>query len=104
MRGIIDAVPHPVFVKDEESRFVLVNQAMCDIMGHTFEELIGRTDRDFVPAGEAEMYMARDRLVLETGEPNENEEPLSVASHSRLHQRHHRLPPRRIHDASSRRA
>jgi diguanylate cyclase (GGDEF)-like protein/PAS domain S-box-containing protein len=78
MRGIIDAVPHPVFVKDEESRFVLVNQAMCDIMGHTFEELIGRTDRDFVPAGEAEMYMARDRLVLETGEPNENEEPLSV--------------------------
>jgi diguanylate cyclase (GGDEF)-like protein/PAS domain S-box-containing protein len=78
MRGIIDAVPHPVFVKDEESRFVLVNQAMCDIMGHTFEELIGRTDRDFVPAGEAEIYMARDRLVLETGEPNENEEPLSV--------------------------
>jgi diguanylate cyclase (GGDEF)-like protein/PAS domain S-box-containing protein len=78
MRGIIDAVPHPVFVKDEESRFVLVNQAMCDIMGHTFEELIGRTDRDFVPAEEAEIYMARDRIVLETGEPNENEEPLSA--------------------------
>jgi PAS domain-containing protein len=29
LHGIIDAVPHPIFVKDASSRFVIVNRAFC---------------------------------------------------------------------------
>ena len=63
LRGIINVVPHPIFVKDEQHRFVIVNQAMCELMGYTYDELVGRTDADFVPIEEAEVFMANDRRV-----------------------------------------
>jgi diguanylate cyclase (GGDEF)-like protein/PAS domain S-box-containing protein len=74
LRGIIDAVPNAVFVKDRDSRFLVVNDTMCRLMGHAFEELVGRFDSDFVPAEQAEVFHAIDREILATGEPNENEE------------------------------
>ena len=75
LRGIIDAVPHPIFVKDGESRFLIVNAAMCSFMGQPFDELVGRLDEDFVPKEQADIYVANDRRVLDSGEINENEEP-----------------------------
>ncbi|MEO8669287.1 MAG: EAL domain-containing protein [Bauldia sp.] len=83
LRGIIDRVPHPIFVKDEEYRFVIVNAAMCELMGHSYEELVGRTDADFVPGEQADIFKANDRRVLDTGEINENEEVLSPAGEIR---------------------
>jgi diguanylate cyclase (GGDEF)-like protein/PAS domain S-box-containing protein len=80
LRGIIDAVPHPIFVKDEDCRFLIVNETMCKLMGRDFSELIGKTDHDFCPPGQADIYRDNDRLVLEQGEINENEEPFSNAS------------------------
>ncbi len=74
LRGLLDAVPNPIFIKDAKSRFVIVNKAMCELMGHGFEELIGRSDKDFVPAQQAAVFRAMDLRVLELGEPNENEE------------------------------
>jgi diguanylate cyclase (GGDEF)-like protein/PAS domain S-box-containing protein len=79
LRGIIDAVPHPIFVKDGESRFVIVNAAMCDFMGRRFDELVGKLDQDFVPAEQAAIYRENDRRVLSGGEINENEEPFTTS-------------------------
>jgi diguanylate cyclase (GGDEF)-like protein/PAS domain S-box-containing protein len=80
LRGIIDAVPHPIFVKDSESRFVMVNAAMCSFMGRPFEDLIGRLDADFVAKEQADIYVANDQWVLDRGEINENEEPFDNGS------------------------
>jgi len=77
LRSIIDAVPHTIFIKDEAGRFVLVNQTMCALMGHSAEELIGKTDYDFVPKEQADVFRAKDSLVLQGGEANVNEELLS---------------------------
>ena len=74
LRVILDAVPSPVFVKDAQHRFVVVNRAMCGLLGRTHGELIGRTDADFVPEEQAKIFRANDKLVLDTGQPNENEE------------------------------
>ena len=73
-RGVIDVVPHPIFVKDEQTRFVVVNQLFCELMGHSFEELIGKTDYDFMPKEQADVFRGNDLRVLNTGEANENEE------------------------------
>ena len=54
LRGILDSIPHPVFVKDEESRFLLMNETMCRLMGHSFEDIVGKQDEDFVPKNQAE--------------------------------------------------
>jgi PAS domain S-box-containing protein len=74
VRLVLDAVPHPIFLKDDQSHFVVVNRSMCDFMGHSCEELAGKTDYDFVPKEHADVFRQVDRLVLETGEVNENEE------------------------------
>jgi PAS domain-containing protein len=40
VRQVLDAVPHPIFVKDEQSRFLILNRSMCDFMGRSHEELV----------------------------------------------------------------
>jgi diguanylate cyclase (GGDEF)-like protein/PAS domain S-box-containing protein len=42
LRGIVEAVSEPVFVKDPQHRFVLVNDACCELLGVERGELIGR--------------------------------------------------------------
>ena len=76
-KGVIDFVPHPIFIKDADGRFVLVNQSMCKLMGRDSDTLLGKTDYDFVPREQADIFRAWDQLVLETGEPDENEELLT---------------------------
>ena len=39
---LINAVPNPIFVKDSDHRWVLMNEAFCRMMGHTREALMGR--------------------------------------------------------------
>lgn len=73
-RRVIDAVPHPIFVKDEQTRFVVVNELFCELMGHSFEDLIGKTDYDFFPKEQADVFRGNDLRVLNTGLANENEE------------------------------
>ncbi|MCB1500193.1 MAG: diguanylate cyclase [Bauldia sp.] len=77
LRGVIDAVPNAVFVKDRDSRFLVVNSAMCQLMGRSFDEMVGRFDVDFVPADQAAVFRAVDVSIIETGEPNENEEVIT---------------------------
>ncbi|UCI09271.1 EAL domain-containing protein [Mesorhizobium sp. B1-1-8] len=74
VRLVLDAVPHPIFLKDDQSRFVVLNRSMCEFMGHSYGELVGKTDYDFVPKEHADVFRRIDRLVLDTGDVNENEE------------------------------
>ena len=73
-RSLFDAIPYPIFVKDDRSRFLMLNHSMCAFMGHSYDELIGKTDYDFVPKEHADEFRRVDRLVLETGQVHENEE------------------------------
>lgn len=45
---IIDLVPHPIFLKDHSGRYVLANIAQGELFGKRPEELLGKTDIDFV--------------------------------------------------------
>ncbi len=47
---VLDVLPTPVFVKDEQSRLVLVNRAGCDWFARPRAALIGRSDLDILPA------------------------------------------------------
>jgi diguanylate cyclase (GGDEF)-like protein/PAS domain S-box-containing protein len=74
LRRVLDAVPHPIFIKDDQHRFVLANEAMCLFMGQPHERLVGETDYAFVPKEHADVFQSADRLVLDTGRDHENEE------------------------------
>lgn len=48
--ALLDALPSPLFVKDFEGRYVVVNQAFCEVHGRRSEEIVGKMDQDFLPA------------------------------------------------------
>lgn len=74
LRAIVDHIGHPVFVKDREFRFVLVNPALAALVGRSIEEIVGRTDYDFFPTHQADFFRRVDRDVYERGESIEIEE------------------------------
>jgi PAS domain S-box-containing protein len=79
LHQIINRIGDPVFVKDQQLRFVLVNDALCAILGKTREEIIGTTGWEYLPKEEMAVFRKQDNLVLETGEENLNEENLTYA-------------------------
>lgn len=52
LRQIIDLVPHFIFAKDAEGRFLLVNRALADAYGTTARELEGKPDLHFASSAE----------------------------------------------------
>ena len=77
LAGILDALPNPVFVKDERHRWVLVNERFCRLLGRGRYELMGRSDYDVSLRSEADEFWKKDDLVFATGEMVENEEPFT---------------------------
>ena len=71
---IINSVADPIFVKDRQHRWVLLNDAMCNFMGHNREELIVKSDYDFFPKSEADTFWEKDEAVFNSGKENINEE------------------------------
>ncbi|MCP4688798.1 MAG: PAS domain S-box protein [Desulfobacterales bacterium] len=73
LKQIIDLVPHMVFAKNAEGRFLLVNKAMADSLGATPEELTGKLHQEFHPdPGEAERMLASDLSVIRDGRRVDN--------------------------------
>ncbi len=73
LNKIIDSIGDPIFVKDNQHRLVMVNDAKCRLAGHTREELLGRTDCDTLSNDQRDISWKKDELVLETGKENVNE-------------------------------
>jgi len=74
LENILNGIPDPVFVKDSEHRWILVNQAFCALLNRNCDELIGKSDFDFFPEKEAQIFREKDRLVFDSGAENINEE------------------------------
>jgi PAS domain S-box-containing protein len=79
LEKIIDSVADPIFVKDREHRLLLVNAAECELAGRSREALIGRTDYDFFPKEEVDVFWEKDEIVFKTGRGNVNEEEITDA-------------------------
>src|ERR1035437_2623780 len=74
LEPIINSIADPIFVKDRQHRWVLLNGTYCKFMSVTLEEVIGKSDYDFFPQAEADVFWAKDELVFETGTENINDE------------------------------
>jgi PAS domain S-box-containing protein len=79
LNKIINSIGDPIFVKDSNHRLVLVNNAESALAGRPPEELLGKTDYDFFPKEQVDVFWKQDSLVLETGEENLNEEMITDA-------------------------
>lgn len=69
LRAVVDHVGLPMFVKDRNFRFVLVNPALAELMRCSAQDLVGRTDYDFFPVEQADFFRSVDAQVFEHGQP-----------------------------------
>jgi PAS domain S-box-containing protein len=77
LNNIINNIGDPVFVKDDEFRFVLANDSLCKILGIERENIIGKTLGESLPDNQMKHFLKIDKLVLESGQDNLCEEILT---------------------------
>jgi diguanylate cyclase (GGDEF)-like protein/PAS domain S-box-containing protein len=63
-RALIDAIPNPVYYKDNEGRYRVHNRAWAELFGGT-ENWIGKTVFDMYPPEIAQAHEERDRTLFE---------------------------------------
>jgi len=66
-RKVIDIDRNLIFAKDRAGKFVLVNQALAEVFGTTVDDLIGKTNADFIrdPAA-TNLYSKDEQEIMDT--------------------------------------
>jgi PAS domain S-box-containing protein len=64
LRTLIDLAPDFIFVKDAESRYLVVNTTLAQRYRRQPAEMLGHTDADFLPAELAAHFRASEQAVL----------------------------------------
>jgi PAS domain S-box-containing protein len=79
LRTLIDSIPDYIYVKDPESRFLLVNKISASSRGIVSPDaFVGKTDFDFLPHEFAEQFYADDQKVIKSGQPLINKEEQNI--------------------------
>ena len=79
LRTIIDNIPINIYVKDTNSRKVLLNRAECDYMNvGDAETIIGKDDHELFPDEAARRSIADDKRVMSTEQSILGEEVLDI--------------------------
>jgi diguanylate cyclase (GGDEF)-like protein/PAS domain S-box-containing protein len=79
LNSIIDTIPDPVFVKDQQHRWIVVNQAYCRLIGYALNDLLDKNEFDFFAPDQAAHFWHQDDLTFSSGRENEIEEEFKDA-------------------------
>ncbi|MCS6242357.1 MAG: PAS domain S-box protein [Opitutus sp.] len=66
---LMETVPALIYFKDNESRFIQVNQALATFVGAEPATILGRTDFDFYQAADAAKCADDEASIRQTGRP-----------------------------------
>ncbi|MDZ7952813.1 CHASE2 domain-containing protein [Nostoc sp. DedQUE09] len=79
LHHVINTIPDPIFVKNEQHQWIVLNEAYCRFIGYPNKLLIEKSDYDFFPKHEADVFRQQDDLVFRTQQPQEHEEEFTNA-------------------------
>ena len=79
LKNIIDNIADPIFVKDRKHSFVDGNKAFFAILARNEKEVIGKSDYDFFPKDECDVFWEKDEEVFKSKTGNINVENLTDA-------------------------
>ncbi|MEH1816906.1 MAG: CHASE2 domain-containing protein [Nostoc sp.] len=79
LHHVINTIPDPIFVKNEQHQWIVLNEAYCRFIGYPNKFLIEKSDYDFFPKHEADVFRQQDDLVFRTQQPQEHEEEFTNA-------------------------
>ena len=78
--AILNSIADPVFVKNDKFEFIYLNDALCDILGMTKDNIMGKTLGESLPKDEMKHFLEVDKAVLDSGTSNVSEEQLTGKS------------------------
>jgi PAS domain S-box-containing protein len=73
-RTLLENIPQKIFYKDVNSIYLLCNESYADDLKLRPDEIKGKTDYDFHSKELADKYVADDRRIIQSGEPEDIEE------------------------------
>ncbi len=85
LQGILDNTEALVYMKDARGRILLANKNLCDQLNCSEEEILGKTDYDFLPEDYADGLARHDKRILETLKPEQTEEHVAMQGRSPRH-------------------
>lgn len=65
--SILDQLPHKIFLKDKDGKMTLVNTVVAKAHNMSIDELIGKSDFDFVDAKTAQEWRDQELAIIEKG-------------------------------------
>ena len=68
LSAVIEGIADPIFAKDLQGRYVLINSVAAKEVGKEVEEIIGKDDTELFPPELARQYIENDRRILTSGE------------------------------------
>lgn len=74
-KAFLNNLPELAWLKDKDSRYILMNEVCARGCGVPLEQIPGKSDLDLWPRELAELYRADDRAVMASGERKRIEEP-----------------------------
>jgi len=80
LNQLVNSIHDPIFVKDRDHRWIILNDANIALTGFPREALIGKSDHDIFPKEQADIFWAKDEEVFTSKEININEEYFTSAN------------------------
>ena len=77
LNRIINTIPDPIFVKDKQHHWVVLNDAYAKFVGSSVEELLGKSVHDVFPKAEADRLLIRDEETFLQAREREDEETIT---------------------------
>jgi PAS domain S-box-containing protein len=76
LRSIVDNLPIALYIKDREGRKVVSNPVDLMHIGKVVDDVIGKTDKEFLPPEVSEKTLSDDMEVINNGKPIMNKEEI----------------------------
>ncbi len=70
--SLINKISSPIFIKDTERKYLACNDAFCEHLGESREEIIGKRAEHFFSNKKSQIYEEIDKIVLETGQERQH--------------------------------
>jgi rsbT co-antagonist protein RsbR len=75
----LDAFTDPMFIKDRQHRWIGGNSAFFALLKRPAAEVLGKSDPDYFPPEQAEVFWRNDDALFASGSPSREEEQLTDA-------------------------
>jgi len=86
LESIIRSSTEPIFAKDRDGRYVIINDAGAKKLGYgSVEDILGRTDTEMREVADQHGFAESDRLVLTLGTDWEQEVSAVIDGHRRIY-------------------